>query len=363
MLDNGGPSSLRLDDRLTRRRTLVSCLLALLSCLISFEGYAQSKDAASADGQDFFEYKEEGVEFKIRIPPLWTAEPGLQRYAVVLKPTSRAPRMNLPGGLIADPTISVATVKKPIEFNQRALEETAFEIEESFKRHNGEGSGFQIFQKNIMNDLPGGRSGLLYYVSFMTDGVEAGQAILLTGNDKVRFRVTLSDHRLNFDRNLELYYPYMVSLEPTAASFGDAKGSEQRSEDLSQANQFLLWGVGVLLAGIALGLRLRFRRAVQHRRVRRSSFNHPARSKPHSEIENYFSAEPENSQVPESSVRFSSVDEPVSSLTSQDGVEPAFSERDLSGPPESLPLSQVVNEQSAPRELKKKWTLFSIWKK
>jgi hypothetical protein len=304
---------------------------------------------------------------------------------VTLKPSLKADRIKLPKGMIADPSITVAAVRKPVSFTPEGLEEVAKEIEDSFVRYNGKGTGFQIFQKNILNDLPAGRSAFLYYVSFTTDGVEAGQAILITGNEKVRYRITLSDHRLNFDRNLELYYPYMISIDFKGAQTGT------NSEKALTTEELIRWGAMVVGAGIILGLFVRIKRS------RRAGPDDNTADRP----ANYSSTEvplsmieivPEtlsNSARRESEQRSTSVSAAAGQPSvARDGheysmfpqsmigvtrverdshgvseVDPAFTARDLSAPPQSVPLSQVVDENSAPAEMKKRWQVFGDKKK
>lgn len=330
---------------------------------------------------DVYQYTEAGLEFTIKIPPKWRAEPSSQRYAVTLKPSSKADRIKLPKGMIADPSITVAAVRKPVSFSRESLEEVAKEIEENFVRYNGKGTGFQIFQKNILNDFPGGRSAFLYYVSFKTDGVEAGQAILITGNDKVRYRITLSDHRLNFDRNLELYYPYMTSI--------DFKGNQAAagSEGAFTPEALIRWGAMVVGAGIILGFLVRMKRAREtgaEDNNSRQSAKYPASEVPLSMME--ISRETGGSSPGRESVQRTASVSPVARQqpsAAKDGpeysmfppsligvsknghdapgaseVDPAFTARDLSAPPQSIPLSQVVDENSAPAEMKKRWQVF-----
>lgn len=364
-------------------RHCVALLAVVLMLGGSLWSVASSKAHAQGETSDLFEFKEPGVEFSIRVPPKWKVQPGSQGFAVTMKPSEKAERKKLPGGMIADPSLTVAAVKKPVKFDEQFLEALALEIEENFVRYNGKGTGFQIFQKNIVSDLPGGRKGLLYYVSFSTEGVPAGQAILITGNESVRYRVTLSDHRLNFDRNLEAYYPYMVSLDfkdpqPVASS-----GSGLLSQDI------LLWSGLVVVAGGLLGFTARARRSRGSTRAssRRSSSKasaayslaptqvsaspsevsaqpssvggsiNPSQSDVSLSTSNSESPEqPEQSMIPMSMIGLTS--QPADSRAAVDMSPPAFTEKDLSGPPQSVPLSQVVDESSAPPDMKKRWQIF-----
>lgn len=359
-------------------------LFMAFSFLFVGSSFAQTKNRKSSQQTnklpEIFESKEPGAEFSIRLPPKWIAEPGAQRYAVILKPSDQAERIKLPGGLIADPSITVAVAKKPVNFSPESLEKTAQEIEENFIRYNGKGTDFQIFQKNILNDLPGGKTAFLYYVSYKTDGTEAGQAILISGNEQVRFRVTLSDHRLNFDRNLELYYPYMLSLTFTGAQIKTSTPSGHSTTEL------IRWGLMVVVAGVILGLIVRLRRSRDGTtietgdgsddRTSNSEFSDDRNMSiaPLSAVRSHSSVDseagyaqsrgstasdrsgdsPEDSMAPNSMFGLSRA--PSEGEFSSDD-EAVFTEKDLSTPPQSIPLSQVVDENSAPPEMKKRWQI------
>lgn len=337
--------------------------------------------------ESVFEYKELGQEFKIRVPANWNAESGAGGLAVTLRPSERAPRVKLPGGLIADPSITVAVAKKPVTLTNEALETVAKEIEESFIRFNGAATQFKIFQKNLISDLPNGRSAFLYYVSFVADGHDAGQAILVTGTDKVRYRVTLSDHRINFDKNLENFYPFMTSLEFN----GNQLTGENSAKGLTGG--LLYWVIAFVSAGIIVGLVARLRRKDNDEEIsedlmggasaRLSPEQKPVQSSapafnqsqyPLSQVSNIGVApagvshadEPGPdaavySAIPQSRIGMadSSSEGPVSSEFS----DVVFTEKDLSAPPQSVPLSQVVDETSAPPEMKKKWQISGNTKK
>lgn len=345
----------------------------IIAAALSFALAASAQPAPRA--MDVYQHTEAGLEFSIKIPPKWKAEPSSQRYAVTLKPSSKADRIKLPKGMIADPSITVAAVRKPVSFTPENLNEVAKEIEESFVRYNGKGTGFQIFQKNILNDLPGGRSAFLYYVSFTTDGAEAGQAILITGNEKVRYRITLSDHRLNFDRNLELYYPYMVSIDFKGTQTGTNSEKSLSSEDL------IRWGAMVIGAGIILGFLVRLKRSrktVADGNASRQPSGYANSEVPLSMIEiaresavnaarrktvhtpSAAKDGPEYSMFPTSMIGVTRVERDAPAVSE---VDPAFTARDLSAPPQSVPLSQVVDESSAPTEMKKHWQVFGDKKK
>ena len=365
-------------------RTWQCILLGIIAFVaISLSSEALSKPprpAAAAPSpalKDYYESLVPGQEFKIKIPPNWIAEIGTQRFAVTLKPSSKAERIKLPGGVIADPNITVAVVKKPVSFSAESLEQVAKEIEENFVRFNGQGTGFQMFQKNLLTDLPGGQSGLLYYVSFRSDGTEAGQAILVMGNDKIRYRVTLSDHRLNFDRNLELYYPYMTSLEFKNTPTGP------ESSLLAIAPAWMPWAVVVLAILFCFLAISKMRRTTEM--TSSSSGGYPASGGSHAPMtmtsrpvssapsslgpgissrqansavssEGRSVGSPDQSMIPQSMIGVSM--HGIGQDSNADAVAPAFSEKDLSAPPQSIPLSQVVDESSAPPDLKKHWQIF-----
>lgn len=352
--------------RIVMTALIISSTIWPLSA-VAAEGQSTGKSASAEAGQ-FYEHKEPGLEFSIQVPPLWLVEPGLAGYAAALKPSAKAQRLKLPGKVVADPAITIAASRKPVKFDTESLDENASDIEEKFIKANGSGTNFQIFQRNIVSDLPEGNKGLLYYVSYKTDGVEVGQAILITGNEGARFRVTLSDHRMNFDRNLELYYPFMTSIK------FQAKPSVEKNSNF--AMDFALWGVGVVLSGVVVGLIARNRRS----RLGASS----VRRKPASRASQSHSVTKLNSQVSQISTNVSSAfgqelsesdakkseapNESAAPYTEAglssyaragEEVEPAFSVNDLSAPPESIPLSQVVDENSAPPALKKQWQIDS----
>lgn len=309
---------------------------------------------------------EAGLEFSIQVPKDWLFESGRAGYAAILRPSDKAKRLKLPGGLQADPTITIAALKKPISIDSETLSSYAQEIEEKFKKVNGSGSDFQIFQKNIVDDLPDGRKALLYYVSYKTDGAEVGQAILVSGHSGAMFRVTLSDHRINFDKNLELFYPYMTSLK-----FND---SAAVSREFKLPPHFALWGMIVILGGVTVGLMARARRPERPKKSRQnrqlSEINSSHVSTGHaqshfttteSDDESELSAAPSEFTTNRSNRDDSpeSVADIPMRLTQAENIEPAFSPSDLSAPPQSIPLSYVVDENSAPPDLKKKWQIKS----
>lgn len=303
----------------------------------------------SAQGDDsVFISDEPGLEFSIQIPPLWTVEQNYAGYTALLKPSAKAPRIKLPKGMKADPTITVATSRKPIVVNEAALEENARDIEENFTKTNGRWTDFQIFQKTLVHDLSNGASGLLYYIAYKSDGVEVGQAVLLMGHEQGRFRVTLSDHRLNFDKNLETYYPYMVSL---------AFKSPPPSSESKIPYDYIMWGLSVVIVGVLIGLRARHKR---ERKSSRSQWSSRSRSGENSELsiplESVISEAPrsEQSVYPSQAPVERELSEPVDETSSF--PEPAFTASDLSSPPQSIPLSQVVDESSAPPSVRKRWS-------
>lgn len=335
--------------------------------IVADEGQSTRKSASEVSSQ-FYQHKEPGLEFTIQVPPLWLVEAGMAGYAAALKPSAKAQRLKLPGRIVADPTITIAASRKPVKFDAESLDKNASDIEEKFIKANGRGTDFQIFQRNIVNDLPDGNKGLLYYVSYKTDGVEVGQAILITGHEGARFRVTLSDHRMNFDRNLELYYPFMTSIK------FQARPSAEKNSNF--AGDFALWGVGVVLSGVVVGLIARNRRSrLGTSTVRRKPASRASRNHSVTELNSQVSQLPTNvssafgQELSESDAQLSEAPNvsaapyTEASLSSfapgGDAVEPAFSVNDLSAPPQSIPLSQVVDENSAPPSLKKQWQIAS----
>lgn len=327
---------------LSRVRLEFTKFLLLFSCVgvlsLNSQAFAQADVGV-------FESAEEGLEFSIQVPPLWTVEKNYAGYTALFKPSPKAPRIKLPKGMKADPSITIATSRKPLEISNESLEENARDIEGNFTKTNGRWTDFQIFQKTIVSDVGSGQQGLLYYVSYQTDNVEVGQAILIVGHAAGRFRITLSDHRLNFDQNLETYYPYMVSISIKAPPVASKS---------QFAKEYVIWGVGVIVFGALIGARSRRRKAqVSSHRKRKSRTLHREKSA--------LSVAPltETSYAPES---VASATPSVAPLASDFGTEsntqdmPAFSASDLSAPPQSIPLSQVVDENSAPPSTRKKWS-------
>jgi len=318
-------------------------ILSVTFALVSLNGGAIAQDDGSV-----FEFNEPGLEFSIQAPPLWTVERNYAGYAAVFKPSAKAPRIKLPRGIKADPSITIAVSRKPLEVNEESLEENAKDIEENFTKTNGRWTNFQIFQKTIVRDLNQGNSGLLYYVAYKSSGADVGQAVLIMGHEQGRFRVTLSDHRLNFDQNLETYYPYMASLsykQPAPSSEADSRYS------------YVVWGVSVVVVSALLGFNARRKRERQRSRnkksVRKLSRERAALSLP---MDSVISTAPKSEQSAPQTSAFS--DHGVSHQGSESGVlsEPAFSVSDLSSPPQSIPLSQVVDESSAPPSVRRRWS-------
>lgn len=330
---------------------LCSLLKRKLSACVLFSALFVASWSPRASGQDegqVFESSEQGLEFTIQVPPLWTTEKDYAGYAAVLKPSPKAPRIKLPKGMKADPTITIATSRKPLEVNEDSLEENARDIEENFTKTNGRWTEFQIFQKTIVRDLAQGASGLLYYISYKSDGVDVGQAVLLMGHEQGRFRVTLSDHRLNFDQNLETYYPYMVSLNYRLP---------EPAPKMKIPYDYTIWGVSVIVVSSIIGLNSRRKREKRRSRSKKTTRSlgreRAALSIP---LESQISAAPstENSAYPS----HASSDHAVSqqSVDSSALSEPAFTASDMSSPPQSIPLSQVVDESSAPPSMRRRWS-------
>ncbi|MEY2987961.1 MAG: hypothetical protein RJB13_1482 [Pseudomonadota bacterium] len=295
-----------------------------------------------------FESSETGLEFSIQVPPLWTIEKNFVGYTAVFKPSAKAPRIKLPKGMKADPSITVAASLKPLEISEEALEENARDIEENFIKSNGRMSEFQIFQKTIVRDLSQGASGLLYYIAYKSSGVDVGQAVLIMGHEQGRFRVTLSDHRLNFDKNLETYYPYMVSLK--------YKQPEQTTAGKFRYD-YVVWGVSVIMVSAILGLNARRKREKIRSRNTKStrslSRERAALSLP---MDSVISSAPASEYVGEPRESYSGVVMSDSPTGASEIPEPAFSVGDLSAPPQSIPLSQVVDESSAPPSVRRRWS-------
>ena len=330
---------------------LSSKILSPLSFRILVASSAIACWCAQVFAQDegtVFESNEAGLEFSIQVPHLWTVEKDFIGYAAVLKPSAKAPRIKLPKGMKADPTITVATSLKPLSINEESLEENARDIEENFIKTNGRMTEFQIFQKTIVRDVSPGLSGLLYYVAYKSGGVDVGQAVLLMGHEQGRFRVTLSDHRLNFDQNLETYYPYMVSLtfkQPATAS------------DQNARTNYIVWGVSVIVASALLGLRSRRNREKNRRRTKKNtrtlSRERTALSRP---IDSVTSMAPSSEHSVHLSDSGSGHGLSDHARETSEFPEPVFMVSDLSSPPQSIPLSQVVDENSAPPAVRRRWS-------
>ena len=184
------------------------------SSVASAESPASATSANSATPELLavdFKYDDPAKEFLIQVPSDWGIQKDYAGYAVFAEPKVKdEPTAENP--VAADPTLTVAVARNPMPIDLQSLEEYAKEMNEKFKVTNGAGSEMQIFQKNLIDNLPGGKKGLLYYLTYKKNGYDVVSAVLVRSNETAMYRVTLTDYKVGFDKNLERYYPIMASL-------------------------------------------------------------------------------------------------------------------------------------------------------
>lgn len=170
-------------------------------------GTASSGGAVSAIE---YEYKDPLKSFKMLVPADWSVQENFGGYALMLEPKVKlVPTADNP--LVANPTMTVSVSANPIPIDEVELASFEKEIREKFVQTNGE-SDLNIFSKSLMDNLPGGKRGLLYYYSYKKNGLDVVSAMLIMSNKTHRYRVILTDYKVCFSLNLERYFPIMSSL-------------------------------------------------------------------------------------------------------------------------------------------------------
>lgn len=153
-----------------------------------------------------------GKSFKMQVPANWEVKENFGGYALFMEPKEKA-KATIESPIAADPNISVAVVADPRFIDEQSLADYAVEIERKFKQTNGQDIEFNIFGKHLLTDLPGGKRALMYYLTYVNNGVDVGSTILLMSNSKYMYRVTYTDYRVNYEKNFETFFPVMSSLE------------------------------------------------------------------------------------------------------------------------------------------------------
>lgn len=156
--------------------------------------------------------------FSLQVPIDWHAKTEHGGYALFIEPIEKKIPTDL-HPIVANPNITVAVTTNPMPIDETSLNYFLEEIKTGFKTASGENSTFEIIQKTVYEGLPGGRKGLLYYLSYEANGIPYGQAVLVLSSDKARFRVTLTDLQTFLDSNLERYFPVMASIEISGGVF------------------------------------------------------------------------------------------------------------------------------------------------
>lgn len=158
-----------------------------------------------------YEFKDPVRGFKMQVPSDWNVKENVNGYALFMEPKIK--EMATPENpIVADPNISVAVLNQPVAIDEQSLEDYAKQIETKFKATNGEGIDFTIFSKHVM-ELPEGRKGLLYYLSYKNNGVDVGSMILVMSNATHLFRTTYTDYKLSYEKNFERIFPVLASIQ------------------------------------------------------------------------------------------------------------------------------------------------------
>lgn len=159
-----------------------------------------------------YEYQHPTKAFKMQVPSDWNVKENFSGYALFMEPKLKK-QASAEEPLVADPNISVAVVNMPIPIDEESLETYGQEIEKKFRETNGAGNEFQIFSKHLMTDLPGGKRGLLYYISYKNNGIDVGSTILVMSNAENIYRTTYTDYKFSYDKNFEKFFPVMASMQ------------------------------------------------------------------------------------------------------------------------------------------------------
>ncbi len=149
--------------------------------------------------------------FKMQVPSDWNVQKDYSGYSIFMDPKVKL-QPSAQNPVVADPNISVIVRNTPQFIDEEQLETYSKEIEKNLKESLGSAS-LNLFAKNILNDLPGGKKGLLYYLTYKRGEYDIKTAILVMSNETVMYRVSLTDYQVTFDKNLERYFPVMASIE------------------------------------------------------------------------------------------------------------------------------------------------------
>jgi hypothetical protein len=190
--------------------------------------------------------------FKMNAPIDWDVKFNSGGFAVFMEPKVR--RMATPDNpIVADPNIGVMAVRNPLPIDEEGLEEYAQEVELNLNKTEMGIEGekiFTVFNKTLI-DLDPAHRAYLYYVQGTINGLAVRQAILVTSTDRVRYRVSLTDDAVSFDKTLEKYFPIMTSLQ--------LKGPPLKR--VTPLEKFAPWILGLLaLVGVLFGIRVVLRR-------------------------------------------------------------------------------------------------------
>lgn len=201
------------------RKLILAASVLVVSLGFSTAG-AQEEPSSEAPAAESvmvttFEYPEPSKAFKISVPVGWETKLDYMGYAVFMEPGEEVREQpSAENPVVADPNVKVAVIRQhevPVYVDEKGLEDYAREIE--VKMTDGiKEPALQIFQKSIQ-DLPGGRKGLLYYLTDNLQGKEIMMAILVVSTEQFIYRVTLTDYKVSFQRNMEKYFPVMASIE------------------------------------------------------------------------------------------------------------------------------------------------------
>ncbi len=158
---------------------------------------------------EIYEYAEGEKSFKMTVPSDWNKQKDYSGYALFMEPKQKIqPTPENP--VVGDPNLTVSITRNPMFIDQESLEEFSKELQEKFTQVNG-ASELQVF-KETLQELPGNRKGLLYYFTYKKNNYDVMSAILVVSNKIAMYKVTLTDYKVGFDKNLEKYFPIMASV-------------------------------------------------------------------------------------------------------------------------------------------------------
>lgn len=192
-------------------RSLSLRFTVTLALLASLYGIARADDLLVVD-YTYQDSQDPGKSFKMQVPNDWNVKEDFGGYALFMEPKVKTqPTAENP--IAADPNITVAVVNTPKFIDDRGLDDYAKEIEQKFRLTNGGSNDFNIFAKNLLTDLPGGKRALMYYTTYTNNGVDVGSTIVLMSSEKYMYRITYTDSRVMYEKNFEKFYPVMISLD------------------------------------------------------------------------------------------------------------------------------------------------------